>query len=95
MASIKVNVNETRTQAKNLRQTNELCDASLKLLRTENNNISTYWTGNSGDAMKQALEKMISDIQQLSDEINMSAADLEKIAKEFESIDTSLKERFC
>lgn len=92
MPSIRIDYDNTRTNARKLMQAAEVCEDSSRRLTTARNDIPSYWNGVAAETYITALEKWTRESAQLQEDLNSLARQIIRIADEFEEAEQRIKE---
>lgn len=91
MASIHVDYDNARQQARRLQQAADDCGAVIRALQKALSDLPSCWSGAAADACAIALENRIRDMKALQDNTEQLAADIRRVADAFEEKERQMK----
>ena len=87
MATIKIDSTALRTKIESLKVEKQKIDDVLEKFKGESLAIDTYWSGNTGDMVKEELTAYSNEFDYISSKLENYILFLESVAKNYEDED--------
>lgn len=91
MSTIRVNYANARAQARKLQKVSSDCDEVVRNLKRALQEVNDCWEGQAADAFCLVLQQRINEVRTIGDEAERLAAQIRRVADEFEAAERRIK----